>query len=183
MLSAWTDTAVNRDTRRFFRDTLATLQGSGQTLSPSPRSVAQRMWRWLGNGSPAFSALARHRLIWVGDLSGQPREVGEPAPDRVAIFEIVPGAWVEGEAAPGAPVGFELTLTAAGGRIPYRAHTKASGDGRYALRLPYPTDEPISSEVRAAGAYRVRSGALRGELELREADVRAGATVGGPSLR
>ena len=165
------------------RYTVATRLGSGQTLDPSPRSVAQRMWRLLGNAGPGAPALARHRLIWVGDLSGQPREVGAPASDRVAIFEIVPGASVEGEAAPGARVDFELALASGGGRIRYRAHTKASADGRYAIRLPYPTDEPVGSEVRAAGAYRVRSGALRRELVLREADVRAGATVGGPSLR
>jgi dolichyl-phosphooligosaccharide-protein glycotransferase len=165
------------------RYALATLQGSGQTLSPSPRSVAQRMWRLLGNAAPSSPALARHRLIWVGDLSGQPRAVGEPAPDRVAIFEIVPGAWIEGTAAPGAWVGFELTLAVAGGDVRYRAHTKASAEGRYALRLPYPTDEPVSSDVRAAGPYRVRSGTARREFELREEDVRAGATVGGPSLR
>jgi asparagine N-glycosylation enzyme membrane subunit Stt3 len=165
------------------RYTIATRQGSGQALPPSPQSVGRRLWRWLGNAGPDSPALARHRLLWVGDLSGQPREIGTPAPERVAIFEIVPGAWVEGEAEAGARVDIELRLGCGGGHIRYRATATASPEGRYGIRLPYPTDAPVSSEVRAEGLYRVRSGRQSGELQLREADVRAGATVPGPSLR
>jgi dolichyl-diphosphooligosaccharide--protein glycosyltransferase len=166
------------------RYAFATLQGSGQTRWPSPRSMAARMWQLLGNAGSGAPALARHRLVWVRDLSGQPRGMFSLTRDRVAIFEIVAGAWIEGEAAPGATVRFELALAAGGGRLPpYLAQTVASADGRYALRLPYPTDEPDRAEVRTAGAYRVRSGARSAELALHEADVRAGATVRGPSLR
>jgi hypothetical protein len=170
------------------RYTVATNKGSGQTFPSSPHSVGQRLWRRLGNGAPAASgsgspALARHRLVWAGDLSGRPRDLQEPAPDRVAVFEIVPGAWITGEASPGASVGFELALVSGAGRSSYRARTQASPDGRYAIRLPYPTDVPVSPSVRAAGAYRVRSGGRTAELEVREADVRAGATLTGPDLK
>jgi dolichyl-diphosphooligosaccharide--protein glycosyltransferase len=165
------------------RYTIATAQGSGQALPPSPRSVGQRLWRGLGNAGGGAPALARHRLIWAGDLSGAPRAVGAPALDRVAIFEIVPGAWIEGEAAPGARVDFELTLLCGGGRVRYRSSATASGEGRYGIRLPYPTDAPVSTEVRARGPYRVRAGARSAELPLREAEVSTGATVPGPSLR
>jgi hypothetical protein len=65
----------------------------------------------------------------------------------------------------------------------YRARTQASLGGRYEIRLPYPTDVPVSREVGATGAYRVRSGGRSGELELRDVDVRAGATVTGPNLQ
>jgi hypothetical protein len=165
------------------RYTIATVQGSGQALPPSPKSIGRRLWRLLGNGSPDSPALARHRLLWVGDLSGEPRAIGAPAPDRVAIFEIVPGAWVEGEAEAGARVDLELRLGCGAGHIRYGASATASPEGRYGIRLPYPTDAPVSTEVRAAGPYRVRSGGGSAELVLREADVRAGATVSGPSLR
>ena len=165
------------------RYALATVQGSGQTASPSPRSVAQRMWRLLGSANSSSAALARHRMIWIRAQPGKSREVGGAPPDRVAIFEIVPGAKIEGEAAPGALLDFEILLATRGGHVRYRAHTRASADGRYAIRLPYPTDRPVSSEVRAAGPYQIRSGAVRRELALRETDVRAGATVSGPSLR
>ena len=134
---------------------VATLQGSGQTLSPSPRSVAQRMWRLLGNPGPSSPALARHRLVWAGDLSGDPRAIGEPAPDRVAIFEIVPGAWIEGEAAPGAAVGVELP--ARGRRRNHPVSRAHGGGGGRALR-------PASalSDRRA----RQREGASRRPLPL-----------------
>jgi hypothetical protein len=60
--------------------------------------------------------------------------------------------------------------------------TQASPDGRYAIRLPYPTDVPVSREVGATGVYRVRAGGRSAELEVREAEVRAGATLTGPDL-
>jgi hypothetical protein len=40
----------------------------------------------------------------------------------------------------------------------------------------------VSAEVGATGAYRVRSGARSAALDVREADVRAGAQVAGPDL-
>ena len=165
------------------RYTVATAQGSGQALPPSPQSVGRRLWRWLGNATESSPALARHRLIWVGDLSGQPRAIGTPEPDRVAIFEIVPGAWVEGEAEPGARVTVELRLASGRGHVPYSTAVTASPSGRYGVRLPYPTDEPVDGAVSADGLYLFQSRALRGELALREADVRAGAAVAGPRLR
>jgi hypothetical protein len=165
------------------RYTIASAQGSGQALPPSPKSVGRRLWRLLGNAGPDSPALARHRLLWVGALSREPRPSGVPAPDRVAIFEIVPGAWVEGEAEPGARVELELRLSRGVGHVRYDASATASREGRYGVRLPYPTDAPVSTEVRAEGPYQVRSGGRSGALDLREADVRAGATVRGPSLR
>jgi len=165
------------------RYTVATVQGSGQALPPSPQSIGRRLWRWLGNAGSDSPALARHRLLWVGDLSGQPRAIGTPALDRVAVFEIVPGAWVEGEAEAGARVALELRLRCGAGHIRYGAAATASPEGRYGIRLPYPTDAPVSPEVRAEGPYRVRSGGKRGELQLPEADIQAGSTVPGPSLR
>jgi dolichyl-diphosphooligosaccharide--protein glycosyltransferase len=170
------------------RFTVATRQGSGQSFGASPHSLGQRLWRRLGNGIPGADggagspALAQHRLFWVGDLSGRPRDLEAPAPDRVAVFEIVPGASVAGRASPGAKVSFELALRAGPGRLWYRARTQASAEGRYEIRLPYPTDAEVSREVGAAGPYRVRSGGRSAELEVREAEVRAGATLAGPAL-
>jgi hypothetical protein len=70
-----------------------------------------------------------------------------------------------------------------GGRLRYRAYATASADGRYALRLPYPTDLPVSPEVRAAADYRVRAGEREVGFALPESAIAAGATVSGPSLR
>jgi hypothetical protein len=168
------------------RYTVATGQGSGQRRDAPPQSLASRLWRRLGNPEPSGAgapALARHRLIWVGDRTGRPRDRERPASDRVAVFEIVPGALVEGEAVPGSRVGISLELDVGGGRLWYRASTEASGAGRYQLRLPYATDEAASREVAAVGVYLLESGGLSAELEVREAEVRAGAALIGPSLR
>jgi len=170
------------------RYTVATQHGSGQLRQRSPHSVGQRLWQRLGNGAPAgagtgSAALARHRLLWVGDLSGRARDVRRPAPDRVAVFEIVPGSRIVGDASPGERVRFELELQAGAGRVWYRAGTRASHTGRYEIRLPYPTDTAVSPEVGARGAYRVRGEARSAAFELAEADVRAGATRTGPDLR
>ncbi len=168
------------------RYTMATGQGSGQRRDAPPQSLASRLWLRLGNAEPAGDgapALARHRLFWLGDRSGRPRDRQRPATDRVAVFEIVPGALVEGRAEPGALVRVALELEAGGGRLWYRARSRASDAGRYRVRLPYPTDVAVSREVRAVGGYRVEAGGRAAPLEVREADVRAGATLAGPSLR
>jgi asparagine N-glycosylation enzyme membrane subunit Stt3 len=165
------------------RYAFATSQGSGQSLAPSPRSVAQRLWRRLGSAGPEGPALARHRLLWLQPL---PEAAGSRERDRVALFELVEGAVVEGDAAPGARVSAELSLATSLGPVRWRADTHASEAGRYALRLPYATDAAdarASAEVRATGTYRLRAGAARGTLALRDEDVRAGARVAGPSLR
>jgi dolichyl-diphosphooligosaccharide--protein glycosyltransferase len=168
------------------RYALATREGSGQTFGPSPHSVGQRLWRRLGNGAPEQAgpgspALARHRLVWVRNPSGG-SQGAEPAPDRVALFEIVPGARVVGAASPGAKVSVELELRAGPGRVWYRARTEASPEGTYELRLPYPTDVAVSREVEAIGPYRVRVESRSAALEVREADVRAGAELSGPDF-
>jgi dolichyl-diphosphooligosaccharide--protein glycosyltransferase len=167
------------------RFTVATGQGSGQRRDASPRSLASRLWRRLGGAEPSGGgapALARHRLFWVGDRSGRPRDRERPAVDRVAVFEIVPGVLVEGRAEPGARVTVALELQAGSGRLWYRARSEASAAGRYRIRLPYPTDAPVSREVGARGVYRLESGGREAALEVREAEVRAGATVVGPGL-
>lgn len=120
-------------------------------------------------------------MIWVR-APREPRAAGGVPPDRVVIFEIVPGAWVEGEAPPGAGIEVELVLVAGSGRVRYRAHAETGPGGSFGIRLPYPTDTPVSPEVRAAGAYELRAAGQNRRLELREADVRAGATVRGPSF-
>jgi hypothetical protein len=162
------------------RYVVATREASGQTLAPSPSSVGQRLWRRLGSGSDQ-EALARHRLIWVRDPGTPDGE--DPPSDRVAVFEIVAGAEVAGEAPPGARVGFELELRTGTQAVLYRASAQASAQGSYRIRLPYPTDAAVSREVEAAGAYRVWAAGREARLEIRERDVRAGASVFGPDLR
>jgi asparagine N-glycosylation enzyme membrane subunit Stt3 len=165
------------------RYALVTVAGSGQVVQPSPESVGRRLWRWLGAAGPGSAAFGRHRLVWVEDAPGRPQPRETPTLDRVAVFELVPGALVEGEAPPGARVEAELRLRCGSGHLRYAAVTKAGSDGRYVLRLPYATNLPASPAVSAVGAYRVRTGGRSAALAVPDADVRAGATVAGPNLR
>jgi hypothetical protein len=115
-------------------------------------------------------ALERHRLVFLADDADLARPRGEPV-WRVAVHEIVPGARVSGRGRPGASVRFELEVPLPG-RAParYRARTRVDPDGRYEVRLPYPS----------AAGYAVSSGSERRTLELSEPDVREGRAVAGP---
>src|SRR5262245_3689371 len=159
------------------RYVVATERGSGQA-PPTAESMARRLalvhatgGRLALLGGPG-EALARHRLVYVADDAGLARPPGEP-PWAAAVYEIVPGARVLGQAPAGASVDFELAVPLPG-RAPllYRAGAAADPSGRYEIRLPYPSEE----------GYAVRAGSQRDSLALSEADVREGRTVSGPSF-
>ena len=103
-----------------------------------------------------------------------------PPPWRVAVYEIVEGARVVGEAPPGTELRFELPLfLPEGGVLVYVARTRADAAGRYEIRLPHPTEAAPAGGVRT-GRYRVRAGARTATLSLAEAEVHGGSTVAGP---
>jgi len=156
----------------------------------APDSLFSRLFRSKGSfarvaaaaGGPAedVPALARHRLIQESALIKARR--GGPRPYS-SLYEIVEGARLVGEADPGAVVEVRLALDSVhGGRFRYVAKTRADASGRYALRLPY-SNEPFSSEVRAARHYDVTTPGAAGRARVPEQAVRSGAEVAGPSLR
>jgi dolichyl-phosphooligosaccharide-protein glycotransferase len=162
------------------RYVLATLRGSGHD-SPGPHSTGGRLWRRRGAASEPgpgegdsrrVPALARHRLV---------HSVGAGA-ERIEVFEVVPGAQVEGRAPAGADVAFQLRLQIRAGQFEDRLwHARADSEGRYALRLPYPTQASEGPSVRALGDYRVQCGTKTAELALSDAAVSEGHAVRGPS--
>lgn len=93
------------------------------------------------------------------------------------VFEVVPGATLTGTVAPATPITATLPLiTNTGARLLYRREAIADEEGRFTLRLAYPTQS--SAEVRAEGPYRVELGAGRVEdVQISEADVREGANI------
>jgi len=166
-----------------------------------PRSMTHRLARLFGSAGwatePATGqrvqvpALARHRLVYHA-RSGPGSALRAAPPDMsVAVFEIVPGARVEGTAAPGSIVEARLRITTRVGRhilprarepLIYLARTRADAQGRYALTLPYATDAPFSDSVRVAPSYLLRSRERSEPLVVSETDVRAGTALEGPSL-
>ena len=63
----------------------------------------------------------------------------------------------------------------------YTSRTHADADGRYLIRLPYPT-ERYSPSVDVGAHYRFESAGVKGELVVREVDVKSGSVVIGPTL-
>jgi dolichyl-diphosphooligosaccharide--protein glycosyltransferase len=131
--------------------------------------------------------LARHRLIFYAHTA-QPkvhqRRLQQQLPDSsIGLWEVVPGARVEGRAEPDTVVRVNLTLeTNSGPSHNYRRETISDVYGIYRFIVPYPTDVTYSSAIRTEGIYRFSTETARGSLAVREADIMAGAGVKGPDL-
>lgn len=170
--------AVEIARRLGVRYVVATPEGSGQA-PPEAGSLARRLQ--LARASPrtltfraiAANAHSSHRLVFYADDGDFVREPGRPV-WRAAVYEVVPGARVIGRAPGARSVGFRLAVRLAGRpAVLYRASAAVDAEGRYEIRLPYPTTRT---------AYVVRSGEQVARLELSEADVMEGRTVEGPSF-
>jgi asparagine N-glycosylation enzyme membrane subunit Stt3 len=161
--------------------------GSGHGEGYGPASLLARLHRLKGSsGSYAeggatrrIPALEHHRLLL--DAEGRDERAGASRP-AYKLFEVVPGAKVEGRAPPGALVTARLAVHAgAAGRFYWSAEATADADGHYALTLPY-ANAGAATDVRPARRYELRSGDARATLAVEEADVRDGATIPGPEL-
>ena len=128
-----------------------------------------------GVGAPRHvPALERHRLIFESvPLLGR-REHQSPL---YRIFEIVPGATLEGVTDPGTAVTLRLPLRS-GNASDFEYQARAQGDhaGHFSFRVPYST-EATSAAVAATGAYRIEAGFLRAEIRVSEEAIRSGARI------
>jgi dolichyl-diphosphooligosaccharide--protein glycosyltransferase len=142
------------------------------------RALAQRDGAELppaGDG-PGAAALARHRLVY--ESAG----IRKRDPPSYKVYEFVSGARIVGAAPVGARVRLKLPLRTNRGRsLDYTASAVADAEGRYRLRVPYANvGGPPAVEV--AADYALECGDQVSRVRVREADVRAGAEVRGPSL-
>jgi asparagine N-glycosylation enzyme membrane subunit Stt3 len=142
--------------------------------------------RALDSGA-AVSGLARHRLIFYAHTAPPGAHQGGLRQQRpyssIGLWEIVPGAQIEGLAEPDTVVRINLALqTRSGPRHVYRRETLSDVDGVYRFVVPYPTDVTYSSAIRIQGTYHLSTPTARGRLAVREADVMAGAGIQGPDL-
>jgi asparagine N-glycosylation enzyme membrane subunit Stt3 len=163
--------------------------GSGHGEGYAPESLFARL-HWLkgssgslGAGPPGavirVAALARHRLLF--DAAARDARAGESRP-AYKLYEIVPGARVAGNAAPGALVTLRLPVHAgsAGGFV-YATETTADASGRYALTLPY-ANEGAVTDLHPAARYELRCGETSATLSIDESAVREGRRIEGPEL-
>jgi dolichyl-diphosphooligosaccharide--protein glycosyltransferase len=158
--------------------------GSGHAPRPyEARSMLVRLHRLRGSAgslhqgdAPVFApALVRHRLIYESPPHGE-------EPGRFKLYEIVKGAHVVGLTSPGEVVEARLALEGENEqRFEYRAHGRADPEGRYQLRLPYPT-VPFTSQFAAASPYALEAAGVIAPFTLDDAAVREGLRVEGPTL-
>ncbi|HVH07509.1 MAG TPA: STT3 domain-containing protein [Myxococcota bacterium] len=177
------DAAVEIARRCNARYVVATAKGSGQ--HGTTEAMAQRLTpklRPAGGLTLPTPALDRHRLVFVAEDAGRARASGQ-RPEIAAVYEIVKGARVHGGAAPGAAIQFDLRLELPdGSALFWIAGATADTNGRYALRLPYPTQPGDGSAVRSDESYRVRVEGREARLAISAADVTLGREVAGPSF-
>ena len=93
------------------------------------------------------------------------------------VFELVPGATVEGTAAAGQPVDLLLYLVTNRGRhLTYHDQTLADALGRFEFLVPYATDGG-GGAVRALGSCRIVASGRPADVAVSEADVQGGRTI------
>lgn|GEM_PF-1315085 len=124
-------------------------------------------------GAAIVPGLGQYRLVFESDYlySAEPgRELS-----YYKVFEFVPGASIEGSAAPSSEVVARLPLRSARGRrFDYTNWTKAAPDGRFTLSLPYATNSVQGTTV-AGAAYTITDGSGgSATLEVSEAAVASG---------
>ncbi len=149
-----------------------------------PSTVVGRLHRHDGSGSGARSGLGHFRLV----AESKPGGLGlgaifhGPQPDAVAykLFEIVPGARLEVQAAPGTRVAARIDLITNQGReFSYRSSARVDPAGWARLTLPYATERPRGPGARsgAVSFYRIQVGDQGQVLRVRESDVQAGRVI------
>lgn len=106
---------------------------------------------------------------------------GKVAPE-IRLFEAVPGALLQGDASPGSTVRASIDLYAPNSKKAYSVHydTQANAEGRFELRLPYPTDQPMSpasGTVQVPGDYHVVIDGKTSALTVTEDEIQKGAIL------
>ena len=98
----------------------------------------------------------------------------------VKVFEVVPGAILDGTATPGATVEARLTVRSKASRetIHYSRSATAEADGHYQITVAAATEDDPDSDVLALGPYAVVSGGTSlGSARVAVEDVRKGGRV------
>jgi dolichyl-diphosphooligosaccharide--protein glycosyltransferase len=168
------------------------LTGAGSIQGHESDTMAIRLGKAFGSRERLSTgalvpALTRHRLIFHAH-SAPPGRKGpgllEPRRfESLGVWEIVPGAQIEGQADPGTIIQLRLDIeTRSKARHVYRRRTVADDQGAYRFVVPYSTDVSFSPDVRAELAYELSSLGARERLVVREQDVLSSAVIRGPEF-
>lgn len=162
------------------RYVVAEILGGGHPPYPSD-SMARRLVELRGSrgvvrsgafASKSVPALARHRLVFFA-----PSERG-----GASLYELVPGAVVEGVAAPGSLVTVEIRLrSGSGDERSWSSRQSADETGRFQIRVPYATRPMPASDIEPLGPYRLHTNRGFSRFDVSEESIRGGETLVLPS--
>jgi asparagine N-glycosylation enzyme membrane subunit Stt3 len=166
--------------------------GAGSLTGLEADAMAFRLWRRFGSdaklrGGGSLPGLSQHRLIFHAHTAPphrKSRSLGDLRRfESLGVWEIVPGAQIEGNAEPGAAIRLSLDVaTTSNTRLLYRRSSMADDRGRYRFVVPYSTDVRFSPDVWAVHPYQLESSRSSERLTVREEDVLSGAVIHGPTL-
>ncbi len=118
-----------------------------------------------GNG------FGRYRLIYESNLTA----IRSPDLKYMKIFEYVPGATISGRAGDG-EVKVTLNIVTNQGRTLADTWKTTSSNGRYEIKVPYPTSGSIY-ETRASGDYVIQNGNISTKVSINEQDIQEGREI------
>lgn len=129
--------------------------------------------------NPAFPtpALQHYRLVHESETS-----VTSNSQKLVKTFEHVPGAVVQGSAAPGTKVVAQVpVMTNMNRAFLYQQSNISDGQGRFTLVLPYSTEGPVEGgtnfDTKPMSAYQLNVGDKQAELKVPEESVLSGEVI------
>jgi hypothetical protein len=127
-----------------------------------------------GSGVPDLGVRHLERLRPVFASSRAVGGVDRPPP-VLWTYEVVAGARLSGQAAPGARAVLEVPLAAQGRPHTWRAFADAGADGRWAVVVPVPTETDTGTVRTGPGLLRVQGSSV--PVSIPEEAVRTGAAV------
>jgi len=111
-----------------------------------PDQLGTRLQKYDGAASPTSPALVHFRLVHV------------TAGGRYKVFAVVPGAVIEGTAAPKTAVWANATVTVSGEQFEYGRRASANAKGRFAIRVAQPGTYRVGNATVTVPASAVRNG-------------------------
>lgn len=138
---------------------------------------------YLGPRGVDGAPFERLRLVWVAPIrdAGRPLRSPRDFAPAAMLWERVAGALVEARGAKGDELSLELELVfpVADKSLRWRAASIADAQGVARVRVPYATDGAFG-EGRARGGVNYRFGSRSGQLDIADAQVRAGDVIALP---
>ncbi|WP_257301052.1 STT3 domain-containing protein [Haloarchaeobius sp. FL176] len=95
-------------------------------------TVGVRLHEYWGSATDGFSGLGHYRVVHAS------------ADGSIRVFQVVPGAVIEGNATAGETITASTTVTISGAEFTYERRVTVGADGTYRIRVPYGTEYRVA---------------------------------------